>query len=95
VRHRRHHRHHPHRQPRPSLEAIVRACGCDGEQLPAYLVFARELDRSFRHRPVPDFTERAKAVVAKYFSIGLSGRRLWLIGQALLRERFGPDPPRW
>ena len=95
MRRRRHHSHHPHRRPRPSFEAIVRACGCEGEQLPAYVAFARELDLSFRLIPVPDFTERTKAVVAKWYSFGLSGRRLWLIGQSLLRERFGPLPPRW
>ena len=86
--------HHPHRRPRPSYEAVVRACGCEGEQLPAYLAFARELDLSFRLAPAPDFSERTKAVVAKWFSRGLSGRRLWFIGRALLRERFGPLPPR-
>lgn len=40
-RHRR--RHHPERQPRPSLEAIVRDCGCPADELEYYVAFAREL----------------------------------------------------
>ncbi len=39
-----------------------------------------------RHRRFPDYSMRTKRVVAKWFRRGLSGRLLWLIGEALIRE---------
>lgn len=71
------------------LQAIVTAAGCPAEQLPAYLAFAQEFAHSLRRRPYPDFTVGTKQVVTKWFRRGLSGRRLWLVGAAILRERFG------
>jgi hypothetical protein len=70
-RHRR--RHHPERQPRPSLEAIVRACGCDGEQLPAYLAFAREFSRNMRKPAGLFLPVRQRRIIQKWFERGLSG----------------------
>ena len=89
-RHRR--RHHPERQPRPSLEAIVRDCGCPADELACYVAFARELVMTLRRQPqassrklqAPDFSRGTKNVVVKWFRRGLSGHLMWLIGKAVL-----------
>jgi hypothetical protein len=49
----------------------------------AYLAFARELVAVQRQTPVPDYSERAKAVVAKWFRRGLSARVMAEIAQLL------------
>jgi hypothetical protein len=87
MRHRRHHRSHPHRQPRPSLEAIVRACGCDGEQLPAYLAFAREFSRTMREPAGLFLPMRQRRIIQKWFERGLSGHMLKRILDALFASR--------
>ena len=87
MRHRRPHRHHPRRQPRPSLEAIVRACGCDGEQLPAYLVFAREFSRTMREPAGLFLPMRQRRIIQKWFERGLSGHMLKRILDALFASR--------
>jgi hypothetical protein len=84
---RRHHRHHPYRQPRPSLEAIVRACGCDGEQLPAYLAFAREFSRTMREPAGLFLPMRQRRIIQKWFERGLSGHMLKRILDALFASR--------
>ena len=73
-RHRR--RHHPERQPRPSLEAIVRTCGCSGDQFPAYLAFAREFSRTMRKPAGLFLPMRQRRIIHKWFERGLSGHVL-------------------
>jgi len=84
---RRHHSHHPHRRPRPSLEAIVRACGCDGEQLPAYLAFAREFSRTMREPAGLFLPMRQRRIIQKWFERGLSGHMLKRVLDALFASR--------
>ena len=76
MRRRRRRRHHPERQPRPSLEAIVRACGCSGVQLPAYLAFAREFSRNMRKPAGLFLPMRQRRIIQKWFERGLSGHVL-------------------
>ena len=40
-----------------------------------------------RARPFPDYSMRTKRLVMKYFARGLSGHKMWLIGEALLGDR--------
>jgi hypothetical protein len=87
VKRRRPHRHHSHRQPRPSLEAIVRACGCDGEQLPAYLAFAREFSRTMREPAGLFLPMRQRRIIQKWFERGLSGHMLKRALDALFASR--------
>jgi hypothetical protein len=84
---RRHHRHHPQRQPRQSLEAIVRAFGCDGEQLPAYLAFAREFSRTMREPAGLFLPMRQRRIIQKWFERGISGHVLKRILDALFASR--------
>jgi len=49
----------------------------------------RELLVTLRRVPLPDFDRSTKGVVAKWFNRGLSGHVLWLVGSAILRDRFG------
>ena len=84
-RHRR--RHYSERQPRPSLEAIVRACGCDGEGLPAYLAFAREFSRTMRKPAGLFLPMRQRRIIQKWFERGLSGHMLKRILDALFASR--------
>jgi hypothetical protein len=77
----------------------VEAAGVTDELRPYYLAFARELDLALRQEPqlkpqaashkpqAPDFGIRTKRCVEKWFRRGLSGHRLWLIGEALLGDR--------
>ena len=83
MRRRRRRRHHPERQPRPSLEAIVRACGCSGDQLPAYLAFAREFSRTMRKPAGLFLSMRQRRIIRKWFERGLSGHVLKRILDAL------------
>ena len=67
----------------------VEAAGVSDEERPFYLDFAQELDLSLRHgqqlKPqAPDFSTGTKRIVAKWFGRGLSGHKLWLVGEALL-----------
>jgi hypothetical protein len=73
-RHRR--RHHPERQPRPSLEAIVRTCGCSDDQLPAYLAFAREFSHTMRKPAGLFLPMHQRRIIQKWFERGLSGHVL-------------------
>jgi hypothetical protein len=54
---RRHRRNHPERRPRPSLEAIVRDCGCPADELARYVAFARELMLAERRSARQDNSE--------------------------------------
>ena len=47
-----------------------------------------------RRQRFPDFTQRTKRVVAKWFSRGLSGHILWLIGDRMLDLMFPDARPR-
>ena len=83
----------------------VEAAGVSDEERPFYLAFARELAMAQRHswrsdnsefrnqRPefrTPGFTNEAtKRCVQKWFERGLSGHKLWLIGEALMRTGLG------
>ena len=55
----------------------------------AYLAFVREFARTVRHAPVPDFERGTKRVVQKHFERGLHGHLLWLVGQAVIGDRYG------
>jgi hypothetical protein len=72
---------HEHR-----LRLIVESAGVADADLARYLAFARSLERTLRRRPVPDFSLATKAEVMRWFRRGLSGHRMWLIGQALLNR---------
>ena len=71
------------------LKDIVLECGVSEAEVPRYVEFARELSVTLHRVPLPDFDRSTKAVVAKWFNRGLSGHVLWLIGSAILRDRFG------
>ena len=71
------------------LKDIVLECGVSEAEVPRYVEFARELSVTLHRVPWPDFGRSTKAVVAKWFNRGQSGHVLWLIGSALLRDRFG------
>ena len=88
----RHPRRQPHRHESPHdwrLKDIVLECGVSESEVARYAEFARELSVTLHRVPLPDFDRSTKATVAKWFNRGLSGHALWLIGSALLRDRFG------
>jgi hypothetical protein len=79
-----------HESPRDwRLKDIVLECGVAEAEVPRYVEFARELWVTLHRVPLADFDRSTKAVAAKWFSRGLSGHVLWLIGSAILRDRFG------
>ncbi len=75
--------------PDDMLRRIVAELGCEEQQQDAYVAFGREFRRTLPRAPVPDFEDRTKRVVMKWWKRGLSGQKLWLIGSALVRQRFG------
>ncbi|UCG43428.1 MAG: hypothetical protein JSU73_02075 [candidate division WOR-3 bacterium] len=77
------------RNPRKAVAAMVQDLGCAEEQRDSYQAFAFELLRAMTRAPVPDFEDQAKRVVMKWFERGLSGKKMWLLGQMLIRWRFG------
>jgi hypothetical protein len=91
-RHRR--RHHSERQPRPSLEAIVRACGCPGDQFPAYLAFAREFSRNMREPAGLFLPMSQRRIIQKWFERGLSGYVLKRILDALFASQQSQETER-
>ena len=82
----RRHCHPPHHESshEQHLREIVDELVPDDSQKQAYLAFALELTRTIRRAPVPDFEPCTKRVVQKWFGRGLSGRLMWLIGEAVL-----------
>ena len=74
----------------------VEAAGVSDDERPFYLDFARELDLAMRRgrqlKPealsrepqAPDSSMITKRIAAKWFGRGLSGHKLWLVGEALL-----------
>ena len=75
--------------PHKAVQAMVRDLRCKEEQRDSYQAFAFELLRAMTRPPVPDFEYQAKQVVQKWFERGLSGRKMWQLGQRLIRWRFG------
>jgi len=77
----------PHRHSgeflREVVSAVVPKCECE-----RYMPFARELYATFHRPPSPDFTQRTKRVVQKWFERGLSGKFLWRIGERLLGRMY-------
>ena len=65
----------------------VGVAGVSGGERPCYLAFANELERSLRRQFGPDYSMWTKRIVQKWFIRGLSGHKMWLIGQALLGDR--------
>ena len=83
----RHPSHHddPHEQ---RLRMIVSLFVPDGPERLAYLAFARELTRSIHRDPVTDYERGTKLVVMRWFKRGLRGHLLWLVGQAVVKDRL-------
>jgi hypothetical protein len=77
------------RQVDDELWFIVVECGVPAGEREEYVAFARELYRSLRCPPVPDFTNETKQTVQRWFGRGLKGRYLWAIGEQL-RVRLFP-----
>jgi hypothetical protein len=77
------------RNPHKAVEAMVRDLRCREEQRESYRAFAFELLRQMTRAPVPDFEYQAKLVVVKWFERRLSGKKMWVLGQMLIRWRFG------
>jgi hypothetical protein len=72
------------------LRRVVDSLVASADERPSYLSFARELARTLRRPPVPDFSLATRRVVMKWFRRGLSGGALWRIGAALIGRMFGP-----
>jgi hypothetical protein len=78
------------------LREIVDVLVQDESRKPAYLSFAHELMAAERRQPQasshklqdPDFSQRTKRMVMKWFERGLSGHLLWLVGRAAIQARF-------
>jgi hypothetical protein len=82
---------HPshHDDPREQrLRVIVSLFVPEAPEREAYLSFARELTRSIHKIPVPDYERGTKQVVMRWFRRGLHGHLLWLVGQAVMKERL-------
>jgi hypothetical protein len=78
-----------HEDPREQrLRVIVSLFVPDGPERQAYLAFARELTRTIHRDPVPDYERNTKLVVMRWFKRGLHGHLLWLVGQAVVKERL-------
>jgi hypothetical protein len=75
----------PHEQ---RLREIVGLLVADGPEQQAYLSFARELTHSMHRDPVPDYERGTKLVVMRWFKRGLHGHLLWLVGQAVVKDRL-------
>jgi hypothetical protein len=79
-------RHRPERQPRPSLEAVVRDCGCPADELAYYVAFARELVRAERAQ---QRKQQAQAQAPGTGPVLQTGN--WKLGAARMRPRPFPD----
>jgi hypothetical protein len=78
-----------HEDPREQrLRVIVSLFVPEEAERQAYLSFARELTRSMHSDPLPDFERGTKLVVMRWFKRGLHGHLLWLVGQAVVKERL-------
>ncbi len=69
------------------LAATISGLGVAEPERECYLCFAREFALCLRRAKAQDLPRRAKLVAARWFRRGLSGRVLWLLGRAVMRER--------
>ena len=75
--------------PLDAIRAAVAGLGCSEEMRSSYLAFGQEIFAAMTRPPVPDFEDKAKRVVMKWFERGLSGKLLWKLGSAIIHWRFG------
>ncbi len=72
---------------RDEMEKLVYAVGVPPELHHAYVSFGLALDRLERAEPAPEYGPRVRALVQRWFERGLSGHKLWQIGERVADER--------